>query len=165
MVDWVNSDGLGVNFGINQAAAVNAGELEVDGDLFQIAIPIADATAIPATASSVTITETITVPDNARVESVSLYVTTAFTSGGAATLDIGLFNDDGDGTFSVNDANGLVAGSAVAALVNDAKVSGAGAQVGTRVQGTGNRGLAVSYGYGTAAFTAGAADIIIRYRL
>ena len=164
MTDWQNNDGLKVRFGLSKSAVVSSGELEVDGDLREVVIHIADATLIPATASSTPITTEVGIPDNAYIDSVTVYPSVAFTSGGAATLDVGLWNDDGDGTYSTNDDNGLVAAAAIADLQANDKTAGAGAQVLTRVQGTGNRPLYVSYGYGTAVYTAGTADIVIRYR-
>lgn len=167
MATWtngVNEDGLKVRFGLDRSANDPHGELETDGDLREIVVAIADATAIPATASSTVITNAVGIPSGARIESVNLYVTTTFT-GATATLDVGLFNDDGDGTYTVSDANGLVAGEAVANLVADAKIAGAGAVVGTTITGTAGRPQYVSYGYNTAAFTAGAGELVIRYRV
>jgi len=171
MATWtngVNEDGLKVRFGLDRAANAPHGELEVDGDLREIIVSITDATAIPATAASTVITDFVSIPSGARIESVDLYVSTAFTSAGAATLDVGLFNDNGDGTYTVSDANGLMAAAdaALSALVSDAKISGTnGAVVGTTITGTAGRPQYVSYGYATAAFTAGAGELVIRYRV
>jgi len=163
----VNDDGLQVKFGLDKSANAPHGELETDGDLREIIVTITDATLIPATASSTLITQEIAIPSGARIESCDLYVSTAFTSAGAATLEVGLFNDDGDGTFTVSDADGLIksADHALAALVVDAKLAGAGAVVGTTITGTAGRPQFVSFGYGTAAYTAGAGELVIKYRV
>jgi len=170
MATWtngVNEDGLKVRFGLDRSANAPHGELETDGDLRQVVVNIADATAIPATASSAVITDFVSIPSGARIESVDLYVTTQFTSAGAATLNIGLFNDNGDGTYTVSDADGLFtsADAAIAAKVVDAKLVGSGLVVGTTIAGTAGRPQYVSYGYGTAAYTAGAGELVIRYRV
>ena len=108
------------------------------------------------------------VPDNVHIASATLYVTTAF-AGSSAALDIGLFNDDGDGTYSDNDQNGIDAAIAVTAIdaIGD-EVACDGALVGSgaaATAGTGNRPLAVTVGENDAnAFTAGEATLIIRYR-
>lgn len=99
----------------------------------------------------------VPIPDGASIVSAKVIVTTAWTSGGAATLDIGTYKSDG----TAIDANGLVAGEAVANLTANAVITGAGAQVGTRVA----PGAAIYLGanYGTAAFTAGAAKLVVEY--
>ena len=91
---------------------------------------------------------------------------TAFTSGGSATLDLGLMNDDGDGTYSTLDDNGIDAALAVASLVADARVACNGAQVNTSPANSADATLPTvfSYGYNTAAFTAGRGRLIIKWR-
>jgi len=79
-----------------------------------------------------------------------------------------LWNDDGDGTFSVNDADGIDATIALSAInAIGEHVACDGALVGSNAAftaGTGDRPLFVSCSYGTAAFTAGNADLVIKYR-
>jgi hypothetical protein len=52
----------------------------------------------------------------------------------------------------------------VATLVADARIACNGAKINTTIAGTGGRSVYVSTGYNTAAFTAGAADLVIKYR-
>ena len=98
------------------------------------------------------------IPAGSYITSASLIVTTAFTSGGSATLTIGTYEQDA----SVVDADGIDATIAVADLVANKAVACNGAAVG----GTATVGAADVYIeaiYGTAAFTAGEAKLVIEY--
>jgi hypothetical protein len=98
------------------------------------------------------------IPAGSYITGASLVVTTAFTSGGSATLNIGLYNAAG----TAIDADGIDATVAVADLAANKAVACNGALVG----GTATVGAAdayVSWDYDTAAFTAGAAKLVIEY--
>ena len=98
------------------------------------------------------------IPAGSYITGAHLVVTTAFTSGGSATLTIGTYQQDA----SVVDADGIDATSAVADLVANKAVACNGAAVG----GTATVGAADVYIeaiYGTAAFTAGEAKLVIEY--
>ena len=75
-------------------------------------------------------------------------------------------DDDGDGTFSTNDDNGIDAAIAVATLVADYDTVPDGALMGTSPVNGAVAALPLfpSYGYNSAAFTAGAATLVLRYR-
>ena len=86
------------------------------------------------------------------------FITSAFTSGGAATLTIGAYTQAG----AAVDADGIDATVALAALAANKGVACDGALVG----GTATVGAADVYieaNYGTAAFTAGEAKLVIEY--
>ncbi len=160
---WTNDDGLNVRFGLERATAAKMGAVQTAGDEHQLLVKIVGAD-VP-TADAVVGTHPLAgIPDAAYLISATLYVTTTFV-GATATLDIGLFNDDGDGTFSANDVAGIDAAIAVASLTADAEIACNGALVGTTLAGTGDRPLYVSTGWNTAAFTAGEADLVIKYRV
>jgi len=98
------------------------------------------------------------IPAGSFITSASLIVTTAFTSGGSATLTIGAYQQDG----TTVDADGIDATVALAALAANKGVACDGALVG----GTATVGAADVYieaNYGTAAFTAGEAKLVIEY--
>ena len=98
------------------------------------------------------------IPAGSYITGAHLVVTTAFTSGGSATLTIGTYEQDA----SVVDADGIDATIAVADLVANKAVACNGAAVG----GTATVGAADVYIeaiYGTAAFTAGEAKFVIEY--
>ena len=165
---WTNDDGLNIRFGLEKGASAKSGHLNTYGDEREVtfAITATDITSSDALHETHPLTS---IPDGAHIISATLYITAAFTSGGAATLDIGLWNDDGDGTFSVNDANGIDAAVAITVLdavgdhlACDGALVGSGAAA---LAGTGDRPLFLSISYGTAAYTAGTADLVIKYRV
>jgi len=77
-------------------------------------------------------------------------------------LDLGLWNDDGDGTFSVGDMNGIDAAIAVTAIdaIGD-KVACDGVLIDTVIA---ENQYVSAKGHASNAFTAGAADLVIKYR-
>mgnify|MGYP003131754367 CR=1 FL=1 len=162
---WVNSDGLEVRFGSEKATLRLGGKLKTFGALSEIRLKILGAN-VPATDAP--IDKKVSIPTNSYIDAVTsqLFVDTTFTSGGSATLDIGLMNDDGDGTYSTLDDNGIDAAIAVATLAADYDTVPNGAQMGTSPVNstTATLPLVPSYGYNTAAFTAGAATLVLRYR-
>ena len=163
MSTWVNDDGLEVRFGTSKATNYKGGQVSVYGDEQEVRVTIT-GTDVPSTDAP--IDKKVTIPSGAYITEAYLNVTTAFTSGGAATLDIGLMLDDGDGTYSTSDDNGIDAAIAVATLVDNYATSCDGAQVETTVtDATNGLPLVVSYGYNTAAFTAGVAELVIKYKI
>lgn len=100
-----------------------------------------------------------TIPANAIIVNADLVITTPFTSAGAATLTIGTYNAAG----TAIDADGIDATIAITAIDADGDVVQCdGAQVSGLVT-VGGAAAYVGAVYGTAAFTAGAAKLIIEY--
>ena len=162
---WVNSDGLTVRFGLEQAAVAKVGRVSTAGEDQQV-VALINGVDVPSTDAPLSIYTGI--PQNAVIVNAELYVTTAF-AGTNATLDIGLWSDDGDGTYTVVDKDGLFAQIATTALDTlngaDDYAVGAGALVGTRPTAvTGGRDFLISCAYNTAAFTAGVATLVVTYR-
>ncbi len=162
---WVNDDGLEVRFGTEKATLRLGGRLSTYGAMGEARVKILGA-KVPSTDAP--IDKKVTIPSNSYLDAVTsqLFVDTVFASGGSATLDIGLMNDDGDGTYSTLDDNGVDAAIAVGTLALDYDTVPDGAQMGTSPvnSSTATLPLAISYGYNTAAFTAGAATLVLRYR-
>lgn len=96
-------------------------------------------------------------PANCVVTDVKFFVKTAFTSGGAATLDVGLYAKAGGAI----DADGLIAAQAVAGLTAGACIVGGGALATNDNIGSANAYIGMTYG--TAAFTAGSGKLVVRY--
>jgi len=98
------------------------------------------------------------IPAGSYITSASLIVTTAFTSGGSATLTIGTYTQAGVAV----DADGIDAAIALAALGADKAVACDGAAVGgtATVEGA---DVYIEAIYGTAPFTAGEAKLVIEY--
>lgn len=97
----------------------------------------------------------LVIPANAFIKSAYLEVGVAFTSGGSATLELGVEDTDG----SVNDADGLDT-LAVAALTARSWHVLDGVLVGATV---GAVDVQVSIDDAIAAFTAGTARLVIEY--
>jgi len=98
------------------------------------------------------------IPAGSYITGASLIVTTAFTSGGSATLTLGTYQQDG----TVVDADGIDATVALAALAANKAVACDGAAVGGTAT-VGGADVYVEAIYGTAAFTAGEAKLVIEY--
>lgn len=150
---YTNADGLTVSYGpvetiknilgvVNTEAFGDTMVTEVQADLITQALP--ENYQVGAF-----------IPAGALVESVQLVVEDTFTSGGAATLDVGTYDEDG----AAVDADGLIAAEALANLAAGDVVEGDGAQVGTVV----SENLYVGLAYGTAAYTGGTARLVVKY--
>lgn len=168
MGTWSNNDGLYLKFGTDRATAKAAGEYRYDGPerVVEVEIPLASLT----TSTNYFASDTATIPNGARVSRVVLYVETAATSGGSATLDVGLVDQDRTTAF---DDDGFIAALALAEMSDvganilftpgsdstPAGESGVGALVGTTLS---NTGLIVASA-NTAVFTAGRVVVRIYY--
>ena len=98
------------------------------------------------------------IPAGSYITSASLIVTTAFASAGSATLTIGAYQQDG----TTVDADGVDAAVALAAIAANKAVACDGALVGGTAT-VGANDVYIEANYGTAAFTAGEAKLVIEY--
>lgn len=99
------------------------------------------------------------IPAGAIIVNADLVITDAATSGGSATLTIGTYNAAGTAV----DADGIDAAIALTAIDADGDVVQCdGAQV-SGVVTVGSAPVYIGALYGTAAFTAGSAVLIIEY--
>ena len=163
MSTWVNKDGLEVRYGNTQAAVSRVGKTSSMGEEQELIIDIV-GTEVAATATP-TIYKHTGLPQGAHFVSATFYVETAFTSTGSATLDLGLWSDDGDGTFTVVDADGIDVDIALTAIDAAGDVIACdGADVGTVIDTvSGGRDLLVVAGYATASLTAGKGKLVCKY--
>ena len=98
-------------------------------------------------------------PAGSIIVNADLVITSPFTSGGSATLTIGTYNAAG----TAIDADGIDAAIAVTAIDADGDVVQCdGAQVSGLVT-VGGAAAYVGWNWGTAAFTGGAAKLIVEY--
>jgi hypothetical protein len=160
MGTWFNNDGLYIKYGTDEVTVVDGGEYNTLGALHEVEIEI-DLDSL-ATATESILSDTITIPNGARIERVRFVVETGATSGGSATLDFGLIDQD---RTTELDYNGFVAALAVADISDTGAViefvagadsvpdghAGVGALVGTTLSNTGY----FTAGANTAVFTAG----------
>lgn len=158
---WYNSDGLYVKFGTEEATAGKAGAYRTAGPQQMIELTISDLTAL--TTTGVIQDYNVVVPKNARIEKVEVITTTDATSGGSATLDIGLIRTD---TSTAYDDDGLVAALALASFNSAGETvaltvgsTSAGNLIGTTLA---NNGYLVA-SYNTDSFTAGAIKVRVYY--
>lgn len=161
MAEWINSDGLRVRFGVEEAWVTRGGEVSPNGELLQIIFKVPLTSAATGSAL-IPRTQGIVFPAGLRIDEVEIRTDTAATSGGSAALNIGLNRLD---TTTAIDADGLAA--AVALATHDAAgeknvlrvgSTGAGALIGTTLA---NPGVLV-FDYDTAAYTAGELTVTVR---
>lgn len=157
---YLNNDGLYIKTGTDKAIAHTAGEYRYDGPLHVIEGKITLASL--GTARSI-LDDVTAVPSGSRIEEVEIVNETAATSGGSATLNLGLVRTDRTTTY---DDDGFVAALALASFdaagektVLRVGSTGAGAFLGTSLV---NAGLLCA-DYDTAAFTAGVLKFRIYY--
>ena len=154
-MSYTNADGLLVL--TNGAAGTPADNGIAEYGKKFLVVDIADATEIGTSAAAPAANDAF-IPAGSYITGAHLVVTDAFTSGGLATLNVGLYTAAGVAI----DADGIDATIAVADLAANKAVACNGALVG----GTATVGTAdayVSWDYDTAAFTAGAAKLVIEY--
>lgn len=154
-MSYTNADGLLVL--TNGAAGTPSDNGIAEYGKKFLVVDIADATEI-GTAAAAPAANDAFIPAGSYITGAHLVVTTAFTSGGSAALNVGLYTAAGVAI----DADGIDATIAVADLAANKAVACNGALVG----GTATVGTAdayVSWDYDTAAFTAGAAKLVIEY--
>ncbi len=155
---WTNQDGLRVGFGThsqdNDVLAVVEG-----GTVKQYTIELPDATLLEDT-DAITVAgsippQSVLIPRGSVLKSATFSVTDIFTSGGAATLDIGFYS----AAAVVDDANGIDVDLALTVIdaIGDIVVCD-GALVGGVVPlgATSNSDVVVVFGFEAAVYTAGA---------
>ena len=155
-MSYTNADGLYVRTFRDQGAKSDTGTV-IEPIVKYYTRRISDATAI-GTAAPTPSPDDAFIPSGAVITRAYIVVDTAFTSGGSAALNVGLYQADG----TAIDADGIDATVAVAALSADAVIECDGADVGTKV---GANDAYIEVDYDTAAFTAGAATVVVEYFL
>lgn len=158
---WLNPDGLYLKYGTEKATATKAGHYKTFGELREVELTLSDLTTLGA--SSAIVNDVTMLPAGARIEEVEVVCETVATSSGSAALNIGLIRED---RTTALDADGLVAALALTSIDGAGEKTvlrlgstSAGALIGTTLA---YAGLLVA-DYDTAAYTAGAVRIRIRY--
>ena len=153
---WTNADGLVVGFGTRTVTTSSGATPSTRGAYKEVVLTL-KGTDLGDTVAATddAIVHGVEIPADALLLSADLFVTTAFTSGGSAVLDIGVYQADG----TIVDDDGIDAAIAVATLTDNAVVACNGADIGT-VTAT---AVKIGASYDTAAFTAGEAKLVVRY--
>jgi len=152
-MSWTNEDGLLVRFGTERGAVATDGATGAEEQV--LIFEIADATALGDTDTAAEAGDRPYIPAGAIIRDALFVVDTAFTSGGSAVLDLGIKQADGTNV----DDDGIDAAIAVASLTVRSGHESDGALIGTKMQYD-SYPMAT---YDTAAFTAGAGRLIIKY--
>lgn len=159
---WFNNDGLYLRYGTEKTTTEVAGEYKTFGPLREIEVKIDLATL--TTSGQTILSDTVFFP-KMRVEEVTLEVQTAATSGGSATLDVGLVSSSDRSTEI--DYDGFIAAEVLTAINTAGKkityvngTSKAGALIGTTLASVGHLVAKA----GTAVFTAGVVYVRVKYR-
>lgn len=157
-MSYTNADGLKVLMHGDQGEVQDKGTV-INGIKKHLVYDIADATTLGSSfgASDIDVMDPV-IPAGAYITAAWIISETTFTSGGSATLTVGLYNAAG----TAIDADGIDATVAIAALTADDVVVCDGALAGG-VLTVGGADAYVGAIYGTAAYTAGAAKVVIEY--
>jgi len=158
---WINSDGLVVKIGPEEATIGKGGEYEFDGPQRQVEFTLNFGDFGSADAA---VEYNVTIPKGAFIERVQLEVFTALTSGGAATVNVGGVRTSDAVTLDAT--GGFVNALAITALNTAGKFvelingsTGAGTYIGTTLVNN----VYLSTKWGTAALTAGKLGVRIWY--
>ena len=154
-MSYVNADGLEVLTAGEQGTAAKRGT-SLSSQKKSLVMTIT-GTEVPSSVATPQDHDAF-IPAGSYITSASLIVTTAFTSGGSATLTIGTYTQAG----AAVDADGIDAAIALAAIGAYKAVACDGAAVGCTAT-VGGADVYVEAIYGTAAFTAGEAKLVIEY--
>lgn len=164
-MSYMDVGGLLQKYGLEQVVPMTGGEPHSYGDVREIDVKIV-LTALTSTAGTIiTGTDNLNFPAGYVLEEVEVINEVAATSGGSATLNIGLVRQD---RTTEIDFDGFLALAPLADFnaVGERKtytagVTGIGALAGV-TSGTNPGYLCANYG--TAAFTAGTVTVRIRFR-
>ena len=156
-MSWLNDDGLFVKFGTEKPAVDGAGENTTDGDIRTIAVEIGFA-EMGATGTTI-LSDGVSIPSGVFLESATFTVTTAFV-GATATLGFGTIDTDRS---TVHDVDGIDAAIAITAIdaIGDT-IACDGALIGTVLSNS--TPMLLTSTVATAALTAGAGQLVIKYR-
>jgi hypothetical protein len=159
MTKWLNDDGLTVLFE-DDANDAKAGSPRTHGVEKELHIEIEDGVNVPAVADNATPVSDqpdAFIPAGAIVTGVACYVTTDFTSGGVATIDIG--TEEQDGTAITTD--GIVAAETATDIIKGFTAPAAGGHITSGVALTKDAFITIEVN--TAEVTAGKALFVIKY--
>lgn len=152
--NWYNADGLFIQYGTDEAKVVPGGDTNRQGESLQ-------ELSFKITATTITTTDTVVdynliIPKGGRVHQVDIIAETLATSGGAATLNVGLQKTDHATSVS---ATGLVSALAMSGNLDSAgkltRINVGSTGAGSKIGVTAAENDVISISWGTAAFTAG----------
>lgn len=166
---WSNSDGLVVGFGTHSVDNEVSAVLSSNGGRVVLQREIVGVNLVDTYAAAQTAPQDVAIPRGSRIIRASFQVVVAFTSGGAATLDIGLFTK-GLATDVTDGADILVADMSIAELTSIGEVhvldgTAIAASGQTAVGATGLGDCVIAPSYETAVYTAGKGILTVEYQV
>lgn len=162
---YLDNSGLYVKIGPEVAVTSNDGEYKTYGALRTVEVLIPDLTKLTTSDAVIIGGDNLFFPISCKIEKVELICDTAATSGGSATLILGLMQTDRS---TMIDATGILNAVAVATMTIGSEqtyvkgTTGAGTRVGTGVAATTVPAM-ITAKAGTAVFTAGSCRVRIHY--
>lgn len=162
---YMDNFGLYNKVGPEVAIPEAAGEYNNLGPLREVEFIIPDLTVLTTSDAVLKGADNFFFPTGVKIESVVIVTDTAATSGGSATLIMGLMQTD---RITMIDATGVVNAVAVATLTAGSEqtyvkgTSGAGTRVGTGAAAT-TLPAYITAKAGVAVFTAGAVRVRVRF--
>lgn len=161
---WTNSDGLVVGFGTHSVDN-NVPAEDANGGAFKVAKLFITGTALEDTVTVASLPpQSLRLPRGTTIKSAKFQVVVPFTSGGAATLDIGTFAADA----TADDADGIDAAIALTAIdaIGEVVVCDGALVNGTIPAGaTSNSEVIIAASYNAAVYTAGTGILTVEYSL
>ena len=157
MGKWLNSDGLYIKTGVDEALQHRAGMYETTTPheiVAEIQILVSELAAV---GSNTLLSDSVYMPKNAYITKAEFFVETAF-AGATGTLDLGFIRKD---RTTELDYDGIDAAIAVASLTAGAVIACDGALIKTRLA---NAGIPTARN-NTADFTAGKGWLRIYFRM
>ena len=157
---WYNNDGLYVKFGQEEGQVGVLGEVRTASVNRELVLTL-DLTTLASTDTILDYTTFL--PKDAFIESVVIETLANATSGGSATLSVGLYKSD---TTTAISATALVAAATVASLGNagtSATLTLGSTYAGAKIGSTPGFPALLSAKYDTAAFTGGTVSIRISW--
>ena len=165
-------DGLGVGYGAHTAD--NSVPAQTGSGTSRQIQFVLDATVVPDTASAINgiaYPQAAIIPRGSVITRATITVLEAFTSGGAATLDLGLWTR-GLATDVVDDADGIVSAVTIAELTTvgeihlcDGALLPLATSASTLVGATGLGDCVVTAEWATGAYTAGKGIVRVEYEV
>lgn len=164
--EWLNSDGLLVNFGTNRARASRGGEYSRLNDGQHLVSVIIDLATLPTAASGneQIVADNVFIPNGAFITKVRVTVLEEPVTGGSPNLDLGLVDQDRSTEIDFNGflaaADAFETGTDLGTVVEYVKgTTEAGALVGTQITNTG----LITASADTADWTDGTLKVDIEY--
>lgn len=155
---WMNNDGLFIKFGAEEARVGGGGEYRWNGPFTEVEIDVR-WNMLNAFGTVTVLDDTVRIPNGVLLTSAEFETVVPFTSGGAATLDLGFYDTDRTTAYDADGIDVAIALTAIDAVGET--VTCDGALINTILAN--NTPNLITATVGTANFTAGRGKLRLRY--